>query len=134
MAIYIKSIGCDCPECGADTCDTGCACDFAANIEFDGDDTYDVTGQFIVEKSLSVTQASWTCAFFSGGVHTGSSQIKVYANSVLIYDSGCVSGAITAIVTVPSGTTSLRLVHVDDCLSECESDGVGDRSAYFSCI
>lgn len=134
MATYIKAVGCDCPECGPDPCDPGCVCDLFIGLEFSEDNTYDVTGQFVLEHDLSVTQASWTCAFFGGGFFTGSSRIYVYANASLLYDSGCVSGAISATVTIPAGTTSLRLVHVHDCLSQCESGGVGDTTAYFECV
>jgi hypothetical protein len=130
---FLRTVGCECSECGPDPCTAGCECDLFQSIEFDGDDTLDVTGQFVFAQNLSVTQDSWTCE--DGGVFvTGSSQIQVYANGSLLYDSGCVSGAISTTVSIPAGTTILRLVHVHDCLNQCDSGGVGDQTAYFECV
>lgn len=103
---WFKTVGCDCPECGPDPCTAGCACTFeetfTTTVGFEGTtgDTWDVTGQFIIEQDLEII-----CA------NTGATrQVIVKADGVTIYDSGSTSGGISTVVAVPAGTTSLQLV------------------------
>jgi hypothetical protein len=104
--MWIKQVGCDCPDCGADECDPGCACTFGDTFTtttgFEGTtgDVWDVTGQFIIEQDLQII-----CG------NTGATrQVIVEANGVSIYDSGSTTGGISTIVAVPAGTTTLELI------------------------
>ena len=94
------------------------------------DNTYDVTGYFLDSFDITVSLTGGQCYPLVGPyVCTDSaSRVKVWANSVLIFDTGCITGNGSWPVTVPSGTTSLR------CYSECECDftcesGCGTTSA-----
>ena len=116
-AVLVITIGCNwsgvttSPTCGFDT-------------------TYDVTGLFLADLDITVTLTGGQC-YPDGGPYVctdSASRVKVWANSVLIFDTGCITGNGSWPVTVPSGTTSLR------CYSECECDfvcesGCGTTSA-----
>lgn len=72
------------------------------------DDTQDVTGQFECETEVE----------FSWGLNTGNTaRFILKANGVTLFDSGCVSSSdpYSHLVSVPAGTTSLRVLVTVGC-------------------
>lgn len=127
MATYIKST-----NCGG-----GCGCEFGVEVEPNDDFTFDVTGLFCWAHDVQVDIDPFECYFFAeagGGFNVASRRIEIYANAVLIYDSGCVHAGITTNVTVPAGTTSLRIVNTYDCAGQCESGGDGSPIVRVDCV
>lgn len=107
MATFIKGLDCACPDCTVDPCTTGCHCFFQfdevgnnAGANFD----YDVTGEFTAAHSIS-----YLFNYDTAGGATWTFTIK--ANGSAIFSSGALStgSQITGTVTVPSGTTALRV-------------------------
>jgi hypothetical protein len=135
--MWIKQVGCDCPECGVDACTEGCVCDFYdGNNIFAYDHTYDWTTFNAIDHDIAIDVENY------GACDTGYSacgydlthyfQIEIYADATLIYDSGCVSANLTSSVTVPADTVDLRIVVSDPCGGHCgcESGGLGDWYVY----
>lgn len=69
------------------------------------DVTYDVTGDFAGGGSVNV----------SFNAYIQKDRLILYANGVSISDSGCISGTYTPTVTIPSGTTTLRVRVIPNC-------------------
>lgn len=118
MAIFIKSVGCDCPECGPDPCTAGgCFCDggltaFATSAGTDSDSraTY---GSFLVDTEVYLE-------FGIGPEVCSKARLTIKADGVTIYDSGCLTyGSYTDSVTVPAGTALLELIVDAGCDSAC---------------
>lgn len=63
-----------------------------------------------------------------GGLTPFGSEIQIYANGTLIFDSGCVTGDNSYTVTVPAGTTSLHCVGTASCDITCTDPGDLDES------
>jgi hypothetical protein len=116
MATWIKGTDCACPECGATPCAPGCDCTFSAS-ENDGfedgpalfEKDYDVTGQFLVEKSVAI---AFAVVFPSPPMYA---QMYLLANGVEIYTSGCISTSVSTSVAVPAGTTTLKVYVFTEC-------------------
>lgn len=108
---WLKTVGCDCPECGDDPCDPGCPCTFFATDQ-DVDsrtDIYDVTGQFIISHDLSIQVAVDASVF-------ASASFEVFADGVSVYSSGClVSTGDSTVVSIPAGTTEISITIVTVC-------------------
>jgi hypothetical protein len=104
---WLKTEGCECPECGDFPCDPGCACDFSVGdtgTQFDLPyfASYDVTGQFILPRNLVIDIVS-----SAGGAGIS---FAVFADAVELYASGCVTDLDLLIsVPVPVGTTNITI-------------------------
>lgn len=101
MAIYIKA---NCGDCTFDPCQ--CSWGGAEIVlpypgwEGTQIDTYDVTGNFTFTAGISIE-------LFDDGA---TEQVKVYANGVLIFDTGpAVTLPYSHVFSVPAGTTSLEI-------------------------
>lgn len=115
MAIWIKMAkkggNCDCPECGPDPCTAGCACDFeyfdTPTASFST--SIDVTGYFITAHDLFISISP-------DDPSSGRLQVTAGAAS---WDSGCVSStggvAVSTVITVPAGVTSIGLTFTYGC-------------------
>jgi hypothetical protein len=119
MATYIKGSACD--DCAA-----GCDCTFS-EVETDDNGNsynYDVTGQFVFAQTLDLHFDH--TPFIGCGVGY---RIRLYANSVLIYDSGTVCNGtdIDTTVAVPAGTVDIDVV-VDVSPAGAETDWLFDIS------
>lgn len=108
---FIKGFGgneCACEECGPAPCTPGCPCTFDSGAQSgsaDFLDTYDVTGEFILEREVSLVGGFGECDDPSV---TG--RFRVYADGATIYDSGCVySATVTGLLTIPAGTTEIKV-------------------------
>jgi hypothetical protein len=77
------------------------------------DDTFDVTGDFPCSVDVSV---QWTAT-------TDGTSFIVYANASSIYSSGCLTSNGSTSITIPAGTTSLRVTADCGC-------AVGPGSAF----
>jgi hypothetical protein len=106
---WLKTVGCDCPDCGPDPCTPGCLCTFAetAGGTASDDITWDVTGQFIIEHDINY--------LFAGEVDPGNYRLQILADGVTLFDSGCVTDPGGGILTIPAGTTSLRIIITVGC-------------------
>lgn len=137
MTAFIKQTPCDCP-CGATPCAPACECDITVSHDdgAGGDTTVDVTGQFYIEHDLAISVTGGTCNKFvvcGGGAGAPETwRTRVYADAVLIFDSGCTTGNLSTTVAVPAGTTEVRCVTDVDCDNCCESDSNGTL-AYYDC-
>lgn len=137
--MWIKQVGCDCPECGPDPCTAGCACTFNANDQiFTDDNTYDWTSVNSVDHDISIAvtgYANCDTGFSACGfdlLHWF--QIRVYADLTLLYDSGCIHANFSTTATVPAGTTTLRIVIDDPCGAHCGCESGGGGSWEVACI
>jgi hypothetical protein len=125
---WLKTVGCECTECGPDPCTPGCFCELSPNdlIQIGADDHYDVSACTPVDRELSVSVYNYAdCG--SGGSPAYYYQIEIYADASLIYDSGCITGNLSATaVTMPAGTLDLNIVVTPYCSgSACTSGGNG---------
>lgn len=106
---WIKTVGCDCPECGPDACTPGCVCNFSysnlASASYT--DSLDVTGQFIIGQNLNV--------FINPDV-LSSGRLEVSAGSAS-WDSGCRGPTSSASTTlaVDAGTTAIDITFTYGC-------------------
>lgn len=69
------------------------------------DQTFDVTGDFSADRNVYVDFESYTVK----------DQLLIYANAVLVYDSGCIGAHVTPTILMPAGTTSVRVNVVPNC-------------------
>lgn len=126
---WLKTVGCDCPECGPDPCTAGCACSFNANdaVQVGHDDTYDWTSVNAIDHDISVAVTNYApCdAPISAPYYY---RIQIDADGVSIYDSGCITGNLSTSTTVPAGTLALRIRVTPYCTAvDCaEFGGAGD--------
>ena len=107
---WLKTVGCECPECGPDPCTTAC-CSLDIGDQSAGDtvDTYDVTGKFTVDHSIFIR----VTADAGGGA---TARFQVAFNGSTLYDSGCISSSsASTTVTGPSGTTSIVVTITAPC-------------------
>lgn len=111
---WIKTVGCNCPGCGADPCDDTC-CTMSQIDKFqctDGSATitnvYDVSADFGgISKDITVEFV----VDFTGG----SASLSVEADGVEIYNSGCIDGSNSQVVSVPADTANLTAIVVQNC-------------------
>jgi len=100
MAIFITRF---CGDCTL----VPCACNIAMEIGFGYEtvsSTLDVTGLFPWANTVYLDMSV-------GPEATTKSEFFVYANTVLVYSSGCLSfGTYTDSVSIPSATTSIEIV------------------------
>lgn len=124
---WLKTVGCNCPECGPDPCTPGCFCEIAPNdsLQIAVDDHYDVSGCSPVDRELTVEVYSYSAC--AGPTPNYTYRIQIFADAVSIYDSGCTTGNISLVgVTMPAGTSDLNIVVTPFCTgSACESGGTG---------
>lgn len=107
--MWLKQVGCECVECGPAPC-TGADCICNLSLNTDGgdagyDETFDVTGQFPTAQDLGIDLETYTIQ----------DELLIYADGTLVYDSGCIGAHVTTAVSIPAGTTSIRVVIVPDC-------------------
>jgi hypothetical protein len=120
MALYIKSVGCECDDCTPDDpCADGCDCAIFETDFLDGatekNDDYDVTGQFVFSQNLTID-----VDFVSDN---SGMRFQVLADAVSIYDSGCQTTWVDIdVVSVPAGTTTLTVLFTN-CGSALNSEG-----------
>jgi len=69
------------------------------------DNTFNVTGEFTSTRNIYVDYDAYIVE----------DQLLIYANGSLVYDSGCIGTHVTPTVSIPSGTTSCRVVIVPNC-------------------
>lgn len=106
---WLKTVGCDCPECGPDPCTAGCACTFH-NIYVTAEGTVGIITEhasagsnFIVSHSVDIEIQ----------IDAGTLTFDLYADGVLIYSSGVITvGTTFGSATVPAGTATLTAVWV----------------------
>lgn len=121
---WLKTVGCDCPECGPDPCTAGCYCDFnysdAQSAAFST--TFDVTGQFITTHDVLFE--------YSVNPFSGSEWIfEITVGGVSVFSTGCLNGVGgSTTISVPAGTTEIG-INIVDCGTE-----PGDWEAALSCI
>ena len=100
---YLKTVGCDCPECPPDPCDPGCECTlfYEESVSGDFSDAIDVTGQFLVAQDIQITINPDVLS---------SGRLIVTAGAAS-WDSGCVPGGApsSTVITVPGGTTTITV-------------------------
>lgn len=119
--MWIKQVGCDCPECGPDPCTDGCACDFfySDDVTASFSTSIDVTGYFTTSHDLYIS---------INPDDPSSGRIQVTAGTAS-WDSGCISSsggtAVDTVITVPAGVTSIDLVFTYGCGSPSGPNPVG---------
>ncbi len=104
---FLKSTYCQCAGCDeVDPCGTppsGCICG-ATGAASGGNEGYDNTFDISASSGISYdVTVSWT-------FYTIKDQIQIYLNGSLLYDSGCVNGSGSYGFTVPTSSTSIRIV------------------------
>lgn len=124
MATWLRMVDCACAECGSGPCNSGCCTFFAS--EFGGDAgngvttsySYNVASQFSVSHDLSIT--------FFPPPPALAAQLEVFADGVLLYDSGCVNGSnVSNTVSVPANTVSI-VANVTECTAGPENEWAFD--------
>jgi hypothetical protein len=109
MTDWLKTVGCECDECGTTACATdACLCSLDLNTsggDAGYDHTFDTTGDFTSTRDIYPDFQSYTVK----------DQLLIYANGVLVYDSGCIGAHVTPTVSIASGTTSVRVQVVPNC-------------------
>lgn len=110
MSIFIPVLTCgDAEPCACPSpCDAMCFCNLTldtAGGESGYDETFDVTDDFVADRDIYVDFEAYSIK----------DQLLIDADGVNIYDSGCISGNVTATVTVPAGTTSARVQVLAHC-------------------
>ena len=109
MTDWLKTVDCECAGCGSTPCSVDeclCAVDLNTSGGDDGyDHTFDTTGDFTSARDVYVDFQSYTVK----------DQLRIYANGTLVYDSGCIGAHVTPTVSIPSGTTSVRVEVVPNC-------------------
>ena len=109
---WFKTVGCECSECGPDACTPGeCICNLDLNTaggEAGYDQNFDVTGDFVSARDIYPVFESFTVK----------DQLIIDADGVNVYDSGCVGTVgtpLTPTITIPGGTTSVRVRVIPHC-------------------
>jgi hypothetical protein len=124
---WLKTVGCDCEECGPDSCTPGCFCEISPNdLIFDTDQHYDVSACTPVDREITISVSDYE-ACDTGGSPDYYYRIEIYADAALIYDSGCITGNLSPTdATLPAGTADLNIVVTAYCSgAPCESGGGG---------
>lgn len=122
---WLKTVGCDCPECGPTPCDAGCFCGFAYATDDGGpvSTAFDVTGQFITDHDLSFD-------FATGPEPTASWNFEITLDGVSVFSSGCILfGSSGTVIAVPAGTTEIGLI-----VTDCSGIEIGGWVVYLECI
>ena len=107
MPGWLRTTDCACAGCGPSLCASPFCC---TNLDTSGSDagyyaTYNVTGQFVSSTNVNV--------FFEA--YTIKDRLTLVANGSNIYDSGCISGNVSPVVTIPAGTNSIAINVIADC-------------------
>ena len=120
---WLKTVGCQCPECGPDPCTPGCPCN-VSEIHSGGNEGFDQT--FDLNSSGHPLGAAASLDVDYDFDVVVSDQIQVYIDGVLEYDSGCVLGTGGTTIALPAGAETVRVVITAQCA------GSGDTEWSFS--
>lgn len=112
MTAWLRSVNCECLNCGEDPCDeTACFCNLNLNTA-GGDDGYsnifDVTGEFPSDRDITVEFATYVVK----------DRLVITANGSPVYDSNCIATdgtPVSTTVTIPAGTTSVTVTVIPNC-------------------
>jgi hypothetical protein len=109
---FLKTVGCECPDCGPDECTGGCPCDVSVsdtgvNVGYDQTFNLNSSGDPLGNDASLVIDYDMDTVI--------ADQMRVYIDGVLAYDSGCVLNTGGTTITVPAGSTTVRVVIIDDC-------------------
>jgi hypothetical protein len=119
MAVFIRSVGCSCPECGPDPCiETACFCETSPQVIASADTqsaNYNTYGSFPADRDIDIE-----VGVGPGSGNTGRGVIK--ADGTTMYDSGCLSnGLYFDVATVPAGTITLEIIATAPCSTGADS-------------
>jgi hypothetical protein len=112
---WLKTVGCDCDDCGPDACTPACDCllSYFDSGTSDWSDVIDLVGQFIPGNELMINyQLGATDEPGCNG------QVLVWVDGDLIFDSGCVSGNLDPtgyVIAFPAGAAVLEYEVTVDC-------------------
>ena len=109
MSNWLKTAGCECAVCGPDPCTAGsCLCNLTLSTS-GGDEGYthdfDASSDFVTARDIYIDFESYTVK----------DQLLIYADGVLVYDSGCIGAHVTPTVTIPAGTLIVTVTIVPNC-------------------
>ena len=104
--IFIPAVNC-CTTCTTRPCDT-CFCGLNLNTaggDAGYDNTFSTPTEFATARNIYVGFESYTIK----------DRLMIYANWVLVYDSGCIAGYVSPTILIPAGTTTVRVVVIPNC-------------------
>lgn len=107
---WLKTVGCDCPDCGVDPCTPGCQCVFAYDDSQGAafSTTFDVTGEFITGHDLRFE-------YDTRGESGSSWNFEITIDGVTAYSTGCVyQNTGVHVLSVPAGTIEIGFI-ITDC-------------------
>ncbi len=104
MAVFIRSVGCDCPECGPDPCTAGCDCTFNEQANTTDGSTGTVSEDFAAGSNFVIAHTVYIDVVIDSGVLV----FNLYADAVLVYTTGSIgAGTTSGSASIPAGTTTI---------------------------
>jgi hypothetical protein len=102
---WLKTVGCECDECGPDPCTAGCPCGIyietfiPAGTSGIWSEFFDTTDEFIFDHDVDVFQSNL------GSVKA----VSIFADGVLVHSGSYTGAALTVTITIPAGTTEIEI-------------------------